>query len=282
MNERQHHLNESSSARLGRAGEDNHGPEPTQPSGEDGRIMKYLEDWRRMYENGKERRGAAREEMATPDDGLACTEERLAAKRVAELEERAKVIEQLTSTGTEMTTEEHVVTAETHLRYAEGHLQPSEEHLADAEVHLKLVKAHLVALEVAEPAETGTPEAAVLPPPETASVRPVRGEPRWPLRKGIGVPLSGPGRGLCSGGGNLARERPTLERGRTGRVLSTSVRTRRPTPWMNVKSSEVCRSPRGGRRSRSGIAVSAASQTAGTGRQAPGVTAGSGFGGTTY
>ncbi len=75
---------------------------------------------------------------------------------------------QLTSTGTEMTTEEHVVTAETHLLYAEGHLQPSEEHLADAEVHLKLVKAHLAALEVAEPAETGSPEAAILPPSEPA------------------------------------------------------------------------------------------------------------------
>jgi hypothetical protein len=68
-----------------------------------------------------------------------------------------------------MTTEEHVVTAETHLRYAEGHLQPSEEHLADAEVHLKLVKAHLAALEVVEPAETGSPEAAVSPPPEPTS-----------------------------------------------------------------------------------------------------------------
>jgi hypothetical protein len=67
-----------------------------------------------------------------------------------------------------MTTEEHVVTAETHLRYAEGHLQPSEEHLADAEVHLKLVKAHLAALEVAELTETGSPEAAIQPPPEPA------------------------------------------------------------------------------------------------------------------
>jgi hypothetical protein len=135
--------------------------------------------------------------MVTPDDGLACAEERLAAKRAAELEEWAKVIErllpviaaqlgilwnevtgsgwpmpseiQLTSTGTEMTTEEHVVTVETHLRYAKGHLQPSEEHLADAEVHLKLVKAHLAALKVAGLAETGFPEAAVLPPPEPAS-----------------------------------------------------------------------------------------------------------------
>ncbi len=132
--------------------------------------------------------------MATLDDGLACAEERLDAKRAAELEDRAKEVEQwlpviaarlgilwneatssgrpvpseiqLTSTGTEMTPEEHVVTAETHLQYKEGHLQPSEEHLADAEVHLKLVKAHLAALDVAEPAEAGPLEAAALPPPE--------------------------------------------------------------------------------------------------------------------
>ncbi len=188
--------------------------------------------------------------MVTPDNGLACAEERLAAKRAAELEERAKVIEQLlpviaaqlgilwnevmgsgrpvpseiqlTSTGTEMTTEEHVVTAETHLRYAEGHLQPSEEHLADAEVHLKLVKAHLAALEVVEPAETGRPN--------QRTARPMQGGPRWLLRKGIEVPLPGPGRGLRSGGGNLPREHSTLERGRTGRVLSASVRIRWPTP----------------------------------------------------
>jgi hypothetical protein len=37
------------------------------------------------------------------------------------------------------------------------------------EVHLKLVQAHLAALEVAEPAETDSPKAAVLPPPEPAS-----------------------------------------------------------------------------------------------------------------
>jgi hypothetical protein len=34
--------------------------------------MNYLEDWRRTYEDEKERRRAVREEMATPDDGLAC------------------------------------------------------------------------------------------------------------------------------------------------------------------------------------------------------------------
>jgi hypothetical protein len=44
----------------------------------------------------------------------------------------------------------------------------------------------------------------------------------------------------------------------------------------------ICRSPRGGRRSRNGIAASAASWTAGTERLVAGATAGSGFGGTTY
>jgi hypothetical protein len=53
-------LRRGSSREPGRAGEDSHGPEPTQPSGEGGRIMKYLEDWRQMYEDGKERREAAR------------------------------------------------------------------------------------------------------------------------------------------------------------------------------------------------------------------------------
>ncbi len=96
---------------------------------------------------------------------------------------------QLTSTGTELITEEHVVTAETNLRYAEGHLQPSEEHLAAAEVHLKLVKAHLAALEVTEPAETGPPEAAILPPPNPAddeadAGRAEMGGPRWAGRDG--------------------------------------------------------------------------------------------------
>jgi hypothetical protein len=158
--------------------------------------MSYLESWRQTYESKRERRRAEREESAVPGDSLACAEERLAAKRAAELEERAKGVEQqlpviaarlsllwsevtgsgrpapseiqLTSTGAEMTTEEHVATAETHLRYAERHLQPSEEHLADAEVHLKLVKAHLAALEVAKLAEADPPEAAILPLPEPA------------------------------------------------------------------------------------------------------------------
>jgi hypothetical protein len=173
------------------AGEDNHGPKPMQLSGEDGRLMKYLEDWQRICEDGEERRGAAREEVNTPDNSLACAEEWLAARRAAELQERVKVIErllpviaaqlgilwseatgsgrpmlseiQLTSTGTEMTT------AETHLRYAKGHLQPSEEHLADAEVHLKLVKAHLATLVAMEPTEADPHEAATPPLLEPAS-----------------------------------------------------------------------------------------------------------------
>jgi hypothetical protein len=137
---------------------------------------------------------------------------------------------QLTSTGTEMTTEEHVATAETHLRYAEGHLQPSEEHLADAEVHLKLVKAHLAALEIAEPAEADSPEAVILPPPEPADDEADARRAETALRRGIRVPLPGPGRGLRSGGGNRPRDHPTLERGRTGCVPLTGVRIRRPTP----------------------------------------------------
>jgi hypothetical protein len=84
-----------SSREAGRASEGDPGSEPTQTSGEGGRMMKYLEDWRQTYEEGEERHRAAREEAATPEDGLACAEERLAAKRAAELEERAKVIERL-------------------------------------------------------------------------------------------------------------------------------------------------------------------------------------------
>ncbi len=185
-----------SSSEFGGGSGGDRGPEPARLPEGTSRIMNYLEDWRRRSEDGKERRRAAREEMATPDDGLACAEEQLATKRAAELKMRAKGVEQqlpviaarlgilwsevtgsdrpapseiqLTSTGTEMTAEEHVVTAETHLRYAEGHLQPSEEHLADAEVCLKLVKAHLAALEVAESAEAGSLGTATLPLPEPA------------------------------------------------------------------------------------------------------------------
>jgi hypothetical protein len=57
--------------------------------------MKYLEDWQRICEDGEEQRGAVREEVTTPDDSLACAEERLAARRAAELKERVKVIERL-------------------------------------------------------------------------------------------------------------------------------------------------------------------------------------------
>jgi hypothetical protein len=171
---------------VGRASEDDSRPEPTQAPGGGDQIRKYLEDWRRIYEEGEERREAAKSKAVAQNNSLACVEERLAAKRAAELEKRARVIQQrlpittaqlgvlwnevtgssrpmpskiqLTSTGTEMTAEEHVATAETHLRYAEGHLQPSEEHLADAEVHLKLVKAHLAALVAMEPAERIPPK----------------------------------------------------------------------------------------------------------------------------
>jgi hypothetical protein len=187
-----------------------------------------------MYEEGEEQRKATSGEAATPDDSLACAEERLAAKRAAELEERAKVIEQqlpviaaqlgilwnevtgssrpmpseiqLTSTETEMTTEEHVVTAETHLRYAEGHLQPSEEHLADAEVHLKLVKAPLAALEVMEPAEADSPEMAALSPPGSASGEASAGKAEVTLEERDRSPAARPRarsaqRGRKSGGG---------------------------------------------------------------------------------
>ena len=189
---------------------------------------------------------------------------------------------QLTSTGTKMTTEEHVVTAETHLRHAKGHLQPSEEHLADAEVHLKLVKAHLAALEVAEPAETGSPEAAVLPLPELASGEASAGKAEMAPEERDRSPAARPRTGSAQRGRRPGEGMPHPGVGRTGRVLSAIVRTRRPTPRMNAKSSGVCRSPRGGRRSRSGTAVSAASQIARTGRRAPGVTTGSDFGGITY
>jgi hypothetical protein len=103
-----------------------------------------------------------------------------------------------------------------------------EEHLADAEVHLKLVKAHLAALAVAKLAKAGPPETAILPPPEPAdsgigtervNVAPEERD-RSPATR----------RGLRSGGGNPPRELPTLERGRTGCVLSAGVRIQQPTP----------------------------------------------------
>ncbi len=83
-----------SSRKARRASEGDSGPEPTQAPGGGDQIMKYLGDWRRMYEEGEERREAASSEAAKQDDNLACAEERLAAKRAAELEKRAKVIGQ--------------------------------------------------------------------------------------------------------------------------------------------------------------------------------------------
>ncbi len=234
----------------------------------------------------------------------------MATERAAELEKRTKKVEQrlpvitarlgmlwnevtgssqpvpseiqLTSTGTEMTAEEHVATAETHLRYAEGHLQPSEEHLADAEVHLKLVKAHLIALVTMEPVEGEPPETAALPPLELigdeASADRAGATPEERDRS----PAARPKAGSVQRGANLTVKRSALERGRTGRVLSASVRIRQPTLWMSVENSRKCRLLRGERRSRSGTAASAASRIAGTGRLVAGVTSGSGFGGTTY
>ncbi len=126
----------------GGAGGSGRGPEPTWLLEGTSRIMSGLDTWQRMNEDHEERFRAAWEELAILDYGLACAEERLAAKRAAELKERAKEVErrlpiiaarlgilwnevtgsgrpvpsemQLTSTGTEKTTEEHVVTAETH------------------------------------------------------------------------------------------------------------------------------------------------------------------------
>ncbi len=204
----------------GRASAEDSGLEPTQaPEGGD-QIRKYLEEWRGKYKESEERYRAEREEAARSDDDLARTEERLAAKRAAELEEWTKRVEQrlpvitarlgilwsevtgssrpvpseiqLTSTGTEMTAEEHVATAETHLRYAEGHLQPSEEHLADAEVHLKLVKAHLAALVAMEPAGADPPDAATLPLPEPASGEASAGQTKVTLEERDRSPAARP------------------------------------------------------------------------------------------
>jgi hypothetical protein len=191
---------------------------------------------------------------------------------------------QPTTTGTEMTAEEHVVTAETHLRYAEGHLQPSEEHLADAEVHLKLVKAHLLRLMWQSQLRRALWRRRHRPRPNHWVARPTRGGPRrhpWRERE---VPLTGPRRDLCSGGGSLRRETKgsfPLERGRSGRALSASVGIWRPTPWTNARGLKTYRLPRGGRRSKDGIVASAASRTAETRRQVRGVIAGSGSDGIT-
>jgi hypothetical protein len=189
---------------------------------------------------------------------------------------------QLTSTGTEMTAEEHVATAETHLRYAEGHLQPSEEHLADAEVHLKLVKAHLAALVAMEPAERNPPEAVTLPLPEPASGEASAGRAEVAPEERNRSPAARPRvrsvqRGSESGSKTL---HPGAEEGWACPV--SKCQDSEPTLWMSVENSGNCQLPRGGRRSRSGIAASAASRIAGTGRLVAGATVGSGFGGTTY
>ncbi len=68
------------------------GPEPTWLLEGTGRIMSRLDTWQRMNEDHEERFRAVREEIAILDDGLACAEERLAAKRAAELKERAKEV----------------------------------------------------------------------------------------------------------------------------------------------------------------------------------------------
>ncbi len=65
------------------------------------------------------------------------------------------------------------------------------------------------------------------------------------------------------------------ERGSIGRAPSVSARIRRLTHWMSARNSRAYQSPRGRRRSRSGIAVSAASWTVETGRPAAGATVGS-------
>jgi hypothetical protein len=78
----------------GGAGGSGRGPEPTWLLEGTSRIMSKLDDWQRTCEDHEEQFRAVREEMATLDEGLTCAEERLAARRAAELEERARVVEQ--------------------------------------------------------------------------------------------------------------------------------------------------------------------------------------------
>jgi hypothetical protein len=278
------------------------GTGPTRaPEGGD-QIGKFLEEWQQKYKESEERYRVERDEAFRSDDEAAHAEEQLAAEKAAELEKRTKMIEQrlpiiaarlgilwnevtgssrpvpseiwLTSTGTEMTTEEHVATAETHLRYAEGHLQPSEEHLADAEVHLKLVKAHLAALVAMEILETKPFGAAVLPPLEPTSDEASTDQDGAAREGKTGVRLRDPKWGPRSGGADPTARRSARERGSVGCAPSTCARIRRLTPWMSVGDSRACLFPRGRRRSRSGIAASAASWILGTGRLAAGATVG--------
>ncbi len=279
-------------------------PGPTRMPEGGNQIRRFLEEWQQKYKESEERYRAERDEAFRSDDEAARAEEQLVAEKAAELEKRTKMIEQrlpvitarlgilwsevtgssrpvpseirLTSTGTKMTAEEHVATAETHLRYSEGHLQPTEEHMADAEVHLKLVKAHLAALMAMEPLETGPFEIATLPPFEPTSNEAGTDRERAALEESGGpTARSGAGsaeRGPRSWGGGPTARRSAWERGSIGRAPSASVRIRQLTPWMNARNSRVYRFPRGRRRSRSGIAVSAASWTVGTGRPAAGAT----------
>ncbi len=77
----------------GGAGGSGRGPEPTWLLEGISRIMSGLATWERMNEAHEERFKAVIEEMAMLDDGLACAEERLAAKRAAELKGRVKEVE---------------------------------------------------------------------------------------------------------------------------------------------------------------------------------------------
>jgi hypothetical protein len=77
-----------SGCKSGGAGGSGRGPEPTWLLEGTSRIMNKLDDWQRTCEDHEERFRAVREEIATLDDSLTCAEERLAAKRAAELGER--------------------------------------------------------------------------------------------------------------------------------------------------------------------------------------------------
>jgi hypothetical protein len=279
-----------------RASAEDSGPGPTQTLEGGDQIRKFLEEWQRKYKESEERYRSERDEAFRSIDELAHAEERLAAERAAELEKRTKTVEQrlptitarlsilwnevtgssrpvpseiqLTTTGTEMTAEEHVATPETHLWYAEGHLQPSEEHLADAEVHLKLVKAHLTALAAMEPAEV-EPESIG----NEASTDRDGATPEEMDRSPIARPGAGPAqRGSGSGGKALCPEAGERWVCPVSKCQDSAIH-----PLDECGKFKDLRSPKGGRCSRSGIAASAASRTAGTGRLAAGATVGSDF-----
>jgi hypothetical protein len=152
--------------------------------------------------------------------------------------------------------------------------------MADAEVHLKLVKAHLAALTAMELLETGPFETATPPPFEPTSNEAGTDQEGATLGEN-GSPTARPGAGPRSGGVDPMARRPAWERGSIGLAPSASARNRQLTPWMSARSSRTYRSPRGRGRSRSGIAVSAASWTVETGRPAAGATVESDSVGTT-